>query len=189
MLTGLRKMKKSAFLIAVMFGIVSSFAAGAQNCSEEQCTMAGVEDSVVVAARNLADQLVKNGMKMLGTPYHYGVSGPKTFDCSGFTRFLYKEFGYVLDHSSSGQSRQGREVKAPRSNLQKGDLVIFAARHNTDRIGHVGIFIEADSSGKNFTFIHAAVQGGVIVSHYSEPYYSSRYIGARRILPDFAPAE
>lgn len=175
--------------MAVIIWIASSLVAGAQNCSEERCTETCVEDSVAVAAKTLADQLVEDGMKMLGTPYHYGSSGPKTFDCSGFTRYVYKQFGYTLDHSSSGQSRQGREVKGPWSNLQKGDLVIFAARHNTDRIGHVGIFIEADSSGKDFTFIHAAVQGGVIISHYSEPYYSSRYIGARRILPDFATAK
>ncbi len=132
----------------------------------------------------MADSLIKEGKKLLGTPYRFGSGGPNAFDCSGYTSYVYRKFGYSLDHSSSGQSRQGRKIDGPWSNLRKGDLVIFTARHNSERIGHVGIFIELDSTGKDFTFIHAAVQGGVIVSHISEPYYAARFVGARRILPD-----
>ena len=144
-------------------------------------------DSVTVSAipkMTTADSLITECKKLLGTPYHYGSGGPNTFDCSGYTSYIYRKFGYTLDHSSSGQARQGRKVDGPWTNLRKGDLVIFTARHNSDRIGHVGIFIETDSTGKDFTFIHAAVKGGVIISHITEPYYSERYVGARRVLPD-----
>lgn len=143
------------------------------------------QDSVSTSPRMIADMIIKKGESLLGTPYHYGSGGPKSFDCSGFASYVYKQFGFDLDHSSTGISRQGRKVEGGWSNLQKGDLVIFTARHNSGRIGHVGIFIECDSTGKDFTFIHAAVQGGVRISHISEPYYSSRYVGARRVLPDF----
>lgn len=145
-------------------------------------------DTLTVSAVHsnpIADSLVTECKKLLGTPYHYGSGGPKTFDCSGYTSYIYRKFGYTLDHSSSGQARQGRKVDGPWTNLRKGDLVIFASRHNSDRIGHVGIFIETDPTGKDFTFIHAAVKGGVIISHITEPYYSERYIGARRVLPDW----
>lgn len=144
-------------------------------------------DSVTVSAvhrMTTADSLIAECKKLLGTPYHYGSGGPNTFDCSGYTSYIYRKFGYTLDHSSAGQARQGRKVDGPWSNLRKGDLVIFTARHNSDRIGHVGIFIETDPTGKDFTFIHAAVKGGVIISHITEPYYSERYVGARRVLPD-----
>lgn len=71
------------------------------------------------------------------------------------------------------------------SNLQKGDIVVFGARRSSGRVGHVGIFIEMDKSGQDFTFIHAATKGGVTISHLKEPYYSARFMGARRIIPDF----
>ncbi|MFR8805055.1 MAG: LysM peptidoglycan-binding domain-containing protein, partial [Anaerovoracaceae bacterium] len=90
-----------------------------------------------------------------------------------------------LERSSVGQSKQGREVSGSWSNFQKGDLVVFAARRNASRVGHIGIFIELDSSGRDFTFIHAAVKGGIQISHITEKYYSSRFLGTRRILPDF----
>lgn len=142
-------------------------------------------DSVTVSTEKLADILVEEGMKMIGTPYRYGGNGPKSFDCTGFTKYLYKKFGYDLERSSAGQAKQGREVAGSWSDFQKGDLVVFAARRNAGRVGHVGIFMELDSSGRDFTFIHAAVKGGIRISHISEEYYSSRFLGARRILPDF----
>ncbi len=142
-------------------------------------------DSVTVSTEALADRLIDDAKALLGTPYRYGSPGPRSFDCSGFTGYIYRKYGYDLERSSGGQARQGREVSGPWSNLQKGDIVVFAARRNTSRVGHVGIFIELSADGKDFTFIHAAVKGGVIVSHITEKYYSTRFLGARRILPDF----
>ena len=52
----------------------------------------------------------------------------------------------------------------------------------------MGIFIAADSLAKSFTFIHAS-SSGVTISHIDEPYYAQRFIGVRRILPDFPPEE
>lgn len=166
-------------IVLVPLLIVISASANAYNAVPE------VEDSVTVSTERLADIIVDEGMKLIGTPYRYGGNGPKAYDCTGFTKHLYKRFGYDLERSSSGQARQGREVSGSWSNFQKGDLVVFAARRNTSRVGHIGIFIELDSTGRDFTFIHAAVKGGVRISHISEEYYASRFLGARRILPDF----
>ena len=69
--------------------------------------------------------------------------------------------------------------------MQKGDIIIFGARANRKSVGHVGIFIEMMPDGQDFTFIHAATHGGVTVSHIKEEYYITRFLGARRILPDF----
>ncbi len=145
-------------------------------------------DSVSVTAADLADMLISDAMELRGTPYRYGSRGPKTFDCSGFTGYIYRKYGYELERSSSGQAGQGREVSGPWNNLQKGDILVFASRRNTRKVGHVGLFIEMSADGKDFTFIHAAVRGGVVVSHITEEYYASRFLGARRILPDFVKA-
>ena len=160
-------------------------AAAQENADEITNEYAASTDSVTVSTEALADRLIGDAKALLGTPYRYGSPGPRSFDCSGFTGYIYRKYGYDLERSSGGQARQGREVSGPWSNLQKGDIVVFAARRNTSRVGHVGIFIELSEDGKDFTFIHAAVKGGVIVSHITEQYYSSRFLGARRILPDF----
>ena len=143
------------------------------------------KDSVTVSSAEMADILIDECMKMRGARYSYGSRGPRAFDCSGFTGYIYSKFGYELSRSSGGQATDGRPVEGSLSNLQKGDIVVFGARRNSGRIGHVGIFIELDSTGTDFTFIHAAVKGGVIISHLKEPYYKQRFMGARRILPDF----
>lgn len=153
--------------------------------SQNEATAAEIKDSVTVSTSEMADILIDECLKMKGSRYSYGSRGPKTFDCSGFTGYMYEKFGYSLSRSSSGQASDGRPVEGSLSNLQKGDIVVFGARRNSGRIGHVGIFIELDSTGTDFTFIHAAVKGGVIVSHLKEPYYRQRFMGARRILPDF----
>ena len=154
--------------------------------ARDSASVASAEMSVTTAA--LADMLISDAMELRGTPYRYGSRGPRSFDCSGFTGYIYRKYGYELERSSSGQAGQGREVSGPWSALQKGDILVFASRRNTKRVGHVGLFIEMSADGKDFTFIHAAVRGGVVVSHITEEYYASRFLGARRILPDFVKA-
>jgi peptidoglycan DL-endopeptidase LytE len=118
--------------------------------------------------------VVQAAYRNLGARYVYGASRPGGFDCSGFTMYVMRQFGVSLPHSSSAQSRMGRSVS--RSNLQPGDLVFFS-RGTQGVIGHVGLYIG------NGRMIHASTPStGVIVSSLSEPYYASRYLGARRVM-------
>ena len=118
-------------------------------------------------------EIVSYAKKYLGSKYVYGGSTPKGFDCSGFTSYVYKHFGYSLSRTSSGQASNGRAVS--KSNLQAGDIVCFARSSGSKKIGHVGIYI---GGGK---FIHAAnSRKGVITSKVSgDGYY---FVCARRII-------
>lgn len=118
-------------------------------------------------------EIVSYAKKYLGSRYVYGGSTPKGFDCSGFTSYVYKHFGYSLSRTSSGQASNGRAVS--KSNLQAGDIVCFARSSGSKKIGHVGIYI---GGGK---FIHAAnSRKGVITSKVSgDGYY---FVCARRII-------
>ena len=138
--------------------------------------------------RKVADDIIKEAGRHLGKPYLYGGNGPQSFDCTGFTCYVFNKFGYKLSRTSADQAKDGREVKGGIENYQKGDLVVFGGRTTKKTPGHVGIFIAADSLNKSFTFIHAA-NSGVTISHIDEPYYAQRFLGVRRILPDFPPEE
>ncbi len=118
-------------------------------------------------------EIVAYAKNYLGSKYVYGGSSPSGFDCSGFTSYVYKHFGYSLSRSSSAQSGNGRAVG--KENLQEGDIICFARNSGSHKIGHVGIYI---GSGK---FIHAAnSRKGVIISNVSgDGFY---YVCARRII-------
>ena len=135
----------------------------------------------------LADRIIEEARRHLGKPYRHAGNGPKVFDCTGFTKYVFDKFGYKLGRTVPAQARDGREVLGNLSDLQKGDILIFGSRPNTRRMGHAGIFIGMDSTGTNFSFIHAAVKGGIQVNNLQDPYYKQRFLGARRILPDFLP--
>ena len=135
----------------------------------------------------LADRIIDEARQWMGTPYRRGGNGPKVFDCTGFTKFVYGKFGYKLGRTVPAQAGDGKELIGNLSDLQKGDILIFASRPNKRRMGHAGIFIGMDSTGTNFSFIHAAVHGGIQINNLKETYYRDRFLGARRILPDFLP--
>ncbi len=128
-----------------------------------------------------ADLLIEEARKHLGKPYHYGGKGPKVFDCAGFARYVYMQFGYTLPGGSIPQYHIGKHINDTKQ-LQRGDLVFWQGRSGKGGVGHTGIVTEVDTNTGVFRFIHAAVSTGVIHSYSNEAYYASRYIGATRLL-------
>lgn len=114
--------------------------------------------------------VVSFAKQYLGYDYVSGGSSPSTgFDCSGFTSYVYKNFGVSLNRTSSGQKSDG--VAVSKSDLEQGDILCFS--------GHVGIYI-----GNN-QFIHASnPTGGVKITSLSDSYYVKNYITARRVLDE-----
>jgi peptidoglycan DL-endopeptidase CwlO len=118
-----------------------------------------------------AYDVVQYAKKQLGKPYVWAAEGPNAFDCSGFTKFVYRSFGFNLPHYTQSQIRMGTSIS--RDKLTSGDLVFF----NTEGpISHVGIY-----AGGN-KFIHAASSGKVMISDLDNSYYKTRYAGARRLF-------
>ena len=136
-------------------------------------------DDVAVVDVTLADDIIKTALKYRGARYARGSMGPRSFDCSGFTSFVFKKNNISLQRSSRSQYLQG--VAVSRSDLKVGDLVFFSGSRHRNVIGHVGIVSSLDENGTGFSFIHAS-RKGVVITKSSEPYYSARYVGARRII-------
>ena len=128
----------------------------------------------------LQNDILSFSKEYLGKPYKYAGKGPNSFDCSGFTSFVFKNFGYKLNPSSAGQDRQVPTI-AKKEDLSIGDLVFFEGSRRNGIVGHVGIVTEIISNGE-FRFIHASTSGGVIISASTEPYYAIRYLRGGRVI-------
>lgn len=126
----------------------------------------------------MISDLLKEARKHLGKPYRHGSKGPNAFDCSGFSSYVYRQFGYSISPASKAQYFEG--TKVDRKSLREGDLVFFNGRNMNNGVGHVGIVVSADNNTGEFKFIHASIKG-VKISE-CEGYYAKRYIGARRII-------
>lgn len=128
------------------------------------------------------DGLLDTAFKYIGVRYRSGMSGPNGFDCSGFTSFVYRQHGLQLTHSSRAQYNEGEHINDI-AQLQKGDLVFFGgSRGGHSSIGHVGIVTEVDPARRSFKFIHASTSSGIKVDSSLDPYYTSRYVGACRVI-------
>lgn len=129
---------------------------------------------------SMIEDMLGFARKFMGVRYVHGGRSPRGFDCSGFTSYVYSQFGYSLSPSSSQQYTQGKKVS--RSQVQPGDLLFFTGRASrSGRVGHVAIAIDADPVSGEITFIHAA-RSGIKIDKMSAPYYASRYLGARRVI-------
>lgn len=138
-------------------------------------TKTGTSTKTESQQKTTGEDIVNYAKKYLGSKYVYGGTSPKTgFDCSGFTQYVYKHFGYKISRTSTAQASNGTKVE--KKDLKAGDLIIFKNTALT-KIGHVGIYI-----GNN-KFIHACNEKyGVIISNLSDWKYPQRYVTARRII-------
>lgn len=69
-----------------------------------------------------------------GTPYRWGATGPRSFDCSGFTSWTYKRLGKRLPRTAHQQYRAS--IKISKRSARPGDLVFYGGQ----RKYHVGIY-------------------------------------------------
>lgn len=127
------------------------------------------------------NDVVEKAKEFLGIPYRSGQMNPERgFDCSGFTTYVYKTLNIALTRTSRSQYNEGEKI-SDRRKLKKGDLVFFKGSRSSRTIGHVGIVSEVDEEKGTFKFIHAG-RRGICITSSTDPYYSKRYVGARRVL-------
>jgi cell wall-associated NlpC family hydrolase len=96
------------------------------------CLTAPGADAMSVHTR---DRVLHVAASKKGTPYRYGATGPRAFDCSGYTRWVYARVGRHLPRTSRDQRAATRYVS--RSHRRRGDLVFFSSH---GRVYHVAIY-------------------------------------------------
>lgn len=119
----------------------------------------------------IARNLTRDALRFLGTPYVFGGTSNSGFDCSGFVQHVFAMLGVSIPRTADAQYYAAHRVKG---GMKAGDLVFFQTYEPGP--SHVGIYL---GHGK---FVHASSSHGVMVSNLSDSYWSSRYIGAKRVL-------
>lgn len=154
-----------------------------ENSKEDDTTVnEAANNSVNNALSNSETTLVSKGTEIvefakqyLGCSYVLGGKTPESgFDCSGFTKYVYSNFGYTLGNTAATQNNIGTESNV--ENLKPGDLILFYDEGKT-KIGHTGIYM-GDGN-----FIHAANSSrGVVTDNLNtNSYYNTRVVSIRRI--------
>ena len=142
-----------------------------ENSSENTKTSQEKETTTTVPISGKGATVVETAKKYIGCSYVYGASGPSSFDCSGFTSYVFKQHGISLNRTAAGQYSNG--VAVSRNQLQPGDLVMFGK----SGINHVGIYIGGGQ------IVHAANKSrGVTTDTINSGYYNNNYVGARRVM-------
>lgn len=133
-------------------------------------------DYDALAVNNLLDE----AMSHLGARYRSGSKGPYTFDCSGFTSYVFKQLGEG-NIGCSSRDQYARNMPVSRSDMRRGDLVFFTSPRSGRKVGHVGIVVDVDPINNTFNFIHASSSEGVKISNSNDGFYARRFIGVRRV--------
>jgi len=123
------------------------------------------------------DEILETAKEYLGVEYIWAANGPSSFDCSGYTKYVFKKNGITIPRYSGNQANIG--IKVSYNELQEGDLVFFdTAKGFHKKVNHVGIYI-----GDN-QFIHASsAQKRVTISSFNEnKFYKNRFLHGRRVI-------
>lgn len=122
--------------------------------------------------------IVAYAKKYLGYKYVYGGDGSNgTFDCSGFTMYVYKHFGIKLPHGASKQYKCGKGNQITKYNdLQVGDIVFLTDYETGVGIGHCGIYLGNDN------FIHASTTCYAVEISSFKTIYKGRFYSGLRLI-------
>jgi cell wall-associated NlpC family hydrolase len=112
-----------------------------------------------------AQRVLQEAARHKGAPYQYGAAGPNSFDCSGFTMYVFGKFGVNLSHNAASQYGQTHHVSSAAK--RPGDLIFFTG---SGGIYHVGIYAGGGQ-------MWAATHSGDVVRY--ESIYQASYVVGR----------
>jgi cell wall-associated NlpC family hydrolase len=124
-----------------------------------------IEDTVI-NYRLIRSNIINKACNYIGVNYRYGQSSERGFDCSGFVKFIFQNFGFELPHSSYTLYKITKHIES--TNAQSGDLVFFITRGKG--VSHEGIYL-----GNN-QFIHSPGRGRTVSIDSLNAYYYKRHL-------------
>ena len=128
----------------------------------------------VLAPSAIAEDAVELAAQLIGRPYVWGAEGPKAFDCSGLTQYVYQEVGITLPRRAINQSTFGDRARGA---LRRGDLLFFSSDTSQSLVTHVGLY-----EGDGVMIDASKRHGRVRRDDLDDSYWVERFMFARRIL-------
>jgi cell wall-associated NlpC family hydrolase len=100
------------------------------------------------AALAKARAVLVTAASLKGRPYRYGATGPRAFDCSGYTKYVFARNGIKLPRTTQQQYRHVKKIS--KKSIRQGDLVFFggAYKYHVAIYAGNGMIWHAPSSGK-----------------------------------------
>lgn len=123
--------------------------------------------------QSIRQEIYQFATRFLGRPYRSSGKNPRSgFDCSGFTGFIFRNFGLQLKSSSQAQATEGEKVLI--HNAQTGDLAFFGRKGRKGRwhVNHAAIVIS--KPGEPLSIIHSASRKGIVITRVDESQYWKR---------------
>jgi cell wall-associated NlpC family hydrolase len=118
-----------------------------------------------------AAAILATALDLRGEPYRLGGAAPGGFDCSGFVQYVLRQHAIDMPRTVIEQFDVGADTR----DIEPGDLVFFQTVGS--KASHVGIALDSQS------FVHAPNSRGVVrVERFDTPYWSSRFLGAKRVF-------
>lgn len=149
---------------------------------EDDLSFADDPEAVQETLKNVnIDNLLREAQKYLGVKYQFGAEDyekSKRFDCSTYTRHVYRKQGVQLPRIAREQANRGTVVS--RKSLRKGDLLFFyvPGRFKSNKVvGHVGIYLGEKR------MIHAInkPKDGVQITDLNKPYWKESFMFGKRV--------
>ena len=166
-LWSVRSSRRTAVLCGALLSLAPA-SAGAQ----------GAARTIAVRGRVEGADIVRAARRMLGVPYRLGGTTPSAFDCSGFVRYVFNEFGVALPRTAHEQAGVG-DAPFP-GELEPGDLLFFYGGQGAQ---HIAIYVGGD------TIVHASsrsrrVKLDRLGGHgMHRTWFNERLIAVRRVAP------
>jgi cell wall-associated NlpC family hydrolase len=88
-----------------------------------------------VAPLTFGERVLAEASRHGGKQYAYGTAGPTTFDCSGFTQYVYRQVGTSLPRTAAAQ--RGATTRISAAQVRPGDLVFV---HGSSGVYHAAIY-------------------------------------------------
>jgi len=160
--------------------MILAFPASAHGQMSRVAARTSASPSSLIAVRGTVsgDDLIRTARRFIGVPYVLGGTTPKSFDCSGFVRYVFAQHGIGMPRTARQQAAVG--VTPYPGDLQPGDLLFFFGGQGAQ---HIAIYVGAD------TIIHASSSGGRVRldllsgARGRKSWFRQRLIAVRRVLP------
>ena len=126
-------------VLMVAVGLIGATSVAAAPARASVATGVGISPARPSVSAGAGLRAVRIAATRRGAPYQWGAVGPRRFDCSGLTKWVYARMGKRLPRTAAQQ--YAATVHIPSWARRPGDLVFF--KTGSGYVHHVGIYAGA----------------------------------------------